>query len=76
MARTARLAPAGPAIPPMFGSSLILRRACLSRPSGDWDDNDLGVFDGERGVGRILPRCFSSTHSARQEDPAGPEAAD
>jgi hypothetical protein len=32
---------------------LILRRANASRPSGQWQDDDFDVFDGERDVGRI-----------------------
>jgi hypothetical protein len=32
---------------------LILRRANVSRPSGQWQDEDYDVFDGEREIGRI-----------------------
>jgi hypothetical protein len=30
---------------------LTLKRASKSRPSGQWSDDDYGVFDGERHVG-------------------------
>jgi hypothetical protein len=33
---------------------LILRRARISRPSGQWKDDDFDVFDGERDMGRIF----------------------
>ena len=33
--------------------SLILRRAKVSRPGGQWEDEDYDVFDGDRDVGRI-----------------------
>jgi hypothetical protein len=32
---------------------LTLRRAAESRPSGQWQNDDYDVFDGERDVGRI-----------------------
>jgi hypothetical protein len=32
---------------------LILRRANVSRISGQWQDEDYDVFDGDRDVGRI-----------------------
>jgi hypothetical protein len=32
---------------------LVLRRATVSRISGDWSNDDYDVFDGERDVGRI-----------------------
>jgi hypothetical protein len=32
---------------------LTLRRASVSRISGNWDDDDYDVFDGDRDVGRI-----------------------
>jgi hypothetical protein len=34
---------------------LALRRANVSRISGQWQDEDYDVFDGEREVGRIYP---------------------
>jgi hypothetical protein len=33
--------------------TLILRRANVSRISGQWQDEDYDVFDGDRDVGRI-----------------------
>jgi hypothetical protein len=33
--------------------TLILRRANVSRISGQWQDEDYDVFDGDREVGRI-----------------------
>jgi hypothetical protein len=33
---------------------LTLRRASVSRISGNWDDDDYDVFDGDRDVGRIF----------------------
>jgi hypothetical protein len=33
---------------------LTLKRASKSRPSGQWSDNNYGVFDGEQHVGRIM----------------------
>jgi len=36
------------------GPMLTLKRASKSRPSGQWSDDDYGVFDGERHVGRIV----------------------
>src|ERR1019366_4838376 len=33
---------------------LLLKRASKSRPSGEWSDDDYGVFDGDRHIGRIL----------------------
>jgi hypothetical protein len=35
------------------GPPLTLRRANVSRKSGDWNDDDFDVFDGDRDVGRI-----------------------
>jgi hypothetical protein len=35
------------------GLPLTLRRANVSRKSGDWNDDDFDVFDGDRDVGRI-----------------------
>jgi hypothetical protein len=32
---------------------LVLRRASVSRPSGQWQDEDYDVFDDDRDVGRI-----------------------
>jgi hypothetical protein len=32
---------------------LILRRASVSRRSGEWQHDDFAVFDGDRDVGRI-----------------------
>jgi hypothetical protein len=41
---------------------LILRCANVSRISGEWDDEDYGVFDGDRNVGRIyLVDAFGGT---------------
>jgi hypothetical protein len=34
-------------------TTLLLRRASLSRPSGSWQHDDFDVFDGGRNVGRI-----------------------
>ena len=34
-------------------ATLILRRANVSRISGQWQDEDYDVFDGDRDVGRI-----------------------
>jgi hypothetical protein len=34
-------------------TTLLLRRANVSRGSGSWSDDDFDVFDGERSVGRI-----------------------
>jgi hypothetical protein len=34
-------------------TTLILRRASVSRRSGEWNRDDFDVFDGERNVGRI-----------------------
>jgi hypothetical protein len=34
-------------------TTLLLRRASVSRPSGSWQHDDFDVFDGERNVGRI-----------------------
>jgi hypothetical protein len=34
-------------------TEMILRRASISRPSGNWSETDFDVFDGERDVGRI-----------------------
>ena len=34
--------------------TLTLRRANVSRKSGQWQDEDYDVFDGERDVGRIF----------------------
>jgi hypothetical protein len=34
-------------------AQLVLRRANVSRISGQWQDDDYDVFDGERDVGRI-----------------------
>jgi hypothetical protein len=33
---------------------LTCKRASKSRPDGQWSDDDYGVFDGERHVGRIV----------------------
>ncbi len=30
---------------------LTLKRACKSRPSGEWSDDDYDVFDGEKHIG-------------------------
>jgi hypothetical protein len=35
-------------------STLILKSANKSRPSGQWDANDFDVFDGECHIGRIM----------------------
>jgi hypothetical protein len=35
-------------------TTLLLRRATISRFSGSWSDDDFEVFDGERMVGRIF----------------------
>jgi hypothetical protein len=45
-------------------SLLILKRASKSRPSGTWSDDDYGVFDGDRHIGRIV-----WTHAASRETP-------
>jgi hypothetical protein len=37
----------------MTDPTLILRRANVSRISGQWQDEDYDVFDGDRDVGRI-----------------------
>jgi hypothetical protein len=37
----------------MPASTLILRRAKVSRSSGTWQHNDFDVFDGDRNIGRI-----------------------
>jgi hypothetical protein len=34
--------------------TLVLRRAKVSRRSGEWDNDDFDVFDGKRSVGRIF----------------------
>ena len=34
-------------------TTLLLRRANVSRISGEWQDDDFDVFDGDRDVGRI-----------------------
>jgi hypothetical protein len=39
---------------------LVLRRANLSRVSGQWQDDDYDVFDGERDVGRIFQQADGS----------------
>jgi hypothetical protein len=36
------------------GPTLVLRRANVSRKSGEWKDEDYDVFDGDRDVGRIF----------------------
>jgi hypothetical protein len=41
---------------------LLLIRASKSRPSGEWSDDDYGVFDGERHIGRIM-----WTHAALED---------
>ena len=42
----------------MSDVALILRRAHVSRISGQWQDEDYDVFDGDRDVGRIyLVHC-------------------
>jgi hypothetical protein len=33
---------------------LVLKRASKSRPSGEWSDDDYGVFDGDQHIGRIM----------------------
>jgi hypothetical protein len=38
----------------MADSTLILRRANVSRKGGSWQHEDYDVFDGERCVGRIF----------------------
>jgi alkylated DNA nucleotide flippase Atl1 len=43
---------------------LLLNRACKSRPSGEWSDNDYDVFDSNRHIGRIM-----WTHAASRETP-------
>jgi hypothetical protein len=35
-------------------SSLILKRASASRPSGEWNDDDYDVLAGSAVVGRIM----------------------
>jgi hypothetical protein len=37
----------------MSETTLILRSASSSRESGDWNDDDFDVFDGDRLVGRV-----------------------
>ena len=34
-------------------TALVLRRANVSRISGQWQDEDYDVFDGDREIGRI-----------------------
>jgi hypothetical protein len=41
----------------MPGSTLILRRANVSRKGGQWQDDDYDVFDGKRDVGRIFQQA-------------------
>jgi hypothetical protein len=43
---------------------LTLKRACKSRPSGEWSDDDYDVFDSNRHIGRIM-----WTHAASRETP-------
>ena len=33
---------------------LTLKRGSISRPDGQWSDDDYDVFDGDRNIGRIL----------------------
>jgi hypothetical protein len=33
---------------------LTLKHASKSRPSGTWSDDDYGVFEGDRHIGRIM----------------------
>jgi hypothetical protein len=40
--------------------TLILRRANVSRISGEWQHEDYDVFDGERCVGRIFLQASGS----------------
>jgi len=47
-----RLAPATAAM-----TTLVLRRANVSRISGQWQHEDFDVFDGERDVGRIFQQA-------------------
>ena len=38
------------------GQSLLLKRAALSRPSGEWNDDDFDVLAAGIVVGRIMKR--------------------
>jgi hypothetical protein len=42
--------------------SLVLRRANISRKSGNWQHEDYDVFDGDRDVGRIY---FQEVYNGR-----------
>jgi len=48
----------------MRHSTLTLKHASKSRPSGTWSNDDYDVFDGDRHIGRIL-----LTHAAPREAP-------
>jgi hypothetical protein len=39
---------------PLRHSTLTLKHASKSRPSGQWSDDDYDVFDGEQHIGRIM----------------------
>ena len=45
------------------GSSLILKRAALSRPDGEWKDDDYDVLAGGVVVGRIFNAAASPVGS-------------
>jgi hypothetical protein len=45
-------------------TTLTLKRASKSGPSGQWSDDDFEVFDGEQHIGRIM-----WTHAASRETP-------
>jgi hypothetical protein len=46
------------------GLPLTLRRANVSRKSGDWNDDDFDVFDGDSDVGRIYRHQVSASGAA------------
>lgn len=49
--------------------SLILKRAAVSRPSGEWNEDDYDVLADGVVVGRILKRCVSSARVNRKGPP-------